>query len=151
MTDSALAERLLATVARRGRPVAADDLLRAARVSRGERSEARAVLDELEASGRLVRTKSGRLTLPEALDLVAGRLEVKPSGFAFCVPDDPQAQHLQLFVDAPHPADPQRRWRTVRSPVSFDGERALAVTAPPLLGDHNDAMNSEAGPWTPRP
>ena len=96
MTDTALAERLLATVARRGRPVAADDLLRAARVSRGERSEARAVLDELEASGRLVRTKSGRLALPETLDLVAGRLEVKPSGFAFCVPDDPQAEDVYV-------------------------------------------------------
>jgi len=96
LTDTALAERLLATVARRGRPVAADDLLRAARVSRGERSEARAVLDELEASGRLVRTKSGRLALPETLDLVAGRLEVKPSGFAFCVPDDPQAEDVYV-------------------------------------------------------
>ncbi len=94
--ESALAERLLATVARRGRPVAADDLLRAARVSRGERAEARAVLDVLEAAGRLVRTKGGRLALPEALDLVAGRLEVKPSGFAFCVPDEPQAEDVYV-------------------------------------------------------
>lgn len=67
------------------------------------------------------------------------------------VPDDPQARHLQLFVDAAHPADPQGgRWRTVRSPVSFDGERALEVTAPPLLGDHNAALRSGASPWTPR-
>lgn len=67
------------------------------------------------------------------------------------VPDDPQARHLQLFVDAAHPADPQGgRWRTVRSPVSFDGERALEVTAPPLLGDHNEALRSGVSPWTPR-
>ena len=46
------------------------------------------------------------------------------------VPNDPQARHLQLFVDAEHPEHPQgERWRTVRSPVSFDGERALDVTA----------------------
>jgi crotonobetainyl-CoA:carnitine CoA-transferase CaiB-like acyl-CoA transferase len=65
------------------------------------------------------------------------------------VPHDPQAQHLQLFVDAPHPqhpGQPDARWRTVRSPVSFDGERALEVTAPPLLGQHN-----HAAAWTPRP
>jgi crotonobetainyl-CoA:carnitine CoA-transferase CaiB-like acyl-CoA transferase len=67
------------------------------------------------------------------------------------VPDDPQARHLQLFVEAVHPAHPQgERWRTVRSPVSFDGERALEVTAPPLLGDHDEALRSGASPWTPR-
>ena len=67
------------------------------------------------------------------------------------VPDDPQARHLQLFIDAVHPAHPQgSRWRTVRSPVSFDGERALEVTAPPLLGDHNEVLRSGVSPWTPR-
>ena len=64
------------------------------------------------------------------------------------VPDDAQAKHLQLFVDAPHPGQPAGgRWRTVRSPVSFDGERALEVTAPPLLGDHNDVLHSGKSPW----
>jgi len=67
------------------------------------------------------------------------------------VPGDAQARHLQLFVDAVHPAHPQGgRWRTVRSPVSFDGERALEVTAPPLLGDHDEVLRSGASPWTPR-
>jgi hypothetical protein len=28
----------------------------------------------------------------------------------------------------------------VRSPVSYDGERSLEVTAPPLLGQHNAQM-----------
>jgi crotonobetainyl-CoA:carnitine CoA-transferase CaiB-like acyl-CoA transferase len=65
------------------------------------------------------------------------------------VPEDPQARHLQLFVDAPYPGRSDgARWRTVRSPVSFDGERALEVTAPPLLGDHNDVLRSGASPWT---
>jgi len=67
------------------------------------------------------------------------------------VAEDPQAKHLQLFVDAVHPAHPEgSRWRTVRSPVSFDGERPLEVTAPPLLGNHNEVLRSGASPWTPR-
>jgi len=67
------------------------------------------------------------------------------------VPDDPQAKHLQLFVDAVHPAHPQgSRWRTVRSPVSFDSERPLEVTAPPLLGNFNEVLRSGASPWTPK-
>ena len=61
------------------------------------------------------------------------------------VPEDPQAKHLQLFVDTEHPAG--GRWRTVRSPVTYDGERALAVTAPPLLGEHNEALHEG---WAPR-
>jgi crotonobetainyl-CoA:carnitine CoA-transferase CaiB-like acyl-CoA transferase len=64
------------------------------------------------------------------------------------VPEDPQAKHLQLFVEAPHP-DPahEQPWRTVRSPVSFDGRRALEVTAPPLLGAHNAELRQG---WKPR-
>lgn len=61
------------------------------------------------------------------------------------VPEDAQAQHLQLFVETEHPV--VGAWRTVRSPLSFDGERPLEVTAPPLLGEHNDELR--AG-WKPR-
>ncbi|MCW5659707.1 MAG: CoA transferase [Burkholderiaceae bacterium] len=64
------------------------------------------------------------------------------------VPDDAQARHLQLFVDAPHPGEPGKRWTTVRSPVSFDGRRALQVTAPPLLGDHDAALRTGASLWS---
>ncbi|HEX7436366.1 MAG TPA: CoA transferase, partial [Caldimonas sp.] len=60
------------------------------------------------------------------------------------VPHDPQARHLQLFVETEHPS--LGRFRTVRSPVSFDGERALEVTAPPLLGEHDEALRAGWGP-----
>lgn len=48
---------------------------------------------------------------------------------------DPQARHLQLEIEGSHPT--QGRWRTVRSPVSFDGQRASTVIPPPVLGEHN--------------
>ena len=66
------------------------------------------------------------------------------------VPGDAQARHLQLFVDAPHPGKPGERWTTVRSPVSFDGQRALDVKAPPLLGDHDAALRAGSSLWAPR-
>ena len=62
------------------------------------------------------------------------------------VPDDPQAKHLQLFIETEHPT--VGRFRTVRSPVSFDGERALNVTAPPTLGEHDTALRDG---WAARP
>lgn len=52
--------------------------------------------------------------------------------------EDPQARHLQLKVSAPHPEGGE--WHTIRSPVSFDGERAIDVSAPPLLGADNEAI-----------
>ena len=61
------------------------------------------------------------------------------------VPDDPQAQHLQLFVDTHHPV--MGPSRTVRSPISFDGQRGLDVTAPPTLGEHN-ALYARGWPVT---
>jgi crotonobetainyl-CoA:carnitine CoA-transferase CaiB-like acyl-CoA transferase len=61
------------------------------------------------------------------------------------VPEDPQAKHLQLFVETEHPV--VGTFRTVRSPVSFDGQRPLEVTAPPVLGEHNQEL---AQGWKPR-
>jgi len=49
--------------------------------------------------------------------------------------EDPQAKHLELLVETSHPE--MGRFRTVRPPVSFDGERTTEVLAPPTLGEHN--------------
>ena len=51
--------------------------------------------------------------------------------------ENEQARHLQLQVSAP---GPMGEFRTIRSPISFDGQRNLAVTAPPLLGQDNQAV-----------
>jgi crotonobetainyl-CoA:carnitine CoA-transferase CaiB-like acyl-CoA transferase len=45
-----------------------------------------------------------------------------------------------LLVETVHPE--MGPFRTVRSPVTFDGERATDVVAPPTLGEHNDAILS---------
>lgn len=54
---------------------------------------------------------------------------------------DPQALHLQLTAQAEHPV--MGLFRTVRSPVSFDGQRALDVRPPPTLGEHSDQIRQE--------
>lgn len=50
----------------------------------------------------------------------------------------PQAQALGLCVEDPD--GPHGRFRTIRSPLSFDGERMGEVTAPPTLGQHDDEI-----------
>ena len=103
-SDTALDERLLATVERRKSPVTEDDLLRAARLSRDEKVAGAARLAALEARGLLVRTKNDRFTLPARLDLVAGRLHGNPAGFAFCVTDDPDDEDVYVPANGVRPA-----------------------------------------------
>ncbi len=62
------------------------------------------------------------------------------------LPEDPQAKHLQLFVSAPHPQG--GTWTTVRSPVTYDGERPLDMTAPPVLGDHDQQLRAGDTLWS---
>ena len=50
----------------------------------------------------------------------------------------PQAQALGLCVEDPE--GPHGLFRTIRSPLSFDGERMTEVTAPPTIGQHNDEI-----------
>jgi crotonobetainyl-CoA:carnitine CoA-transferase CaiB-like acyl-CoA transferase len=60
--------------------------------------------------------------------------------------EDPQARHLELTTSALHPV--MGLFRTVRSPVSFDGARSLDVRAPPTLDEHGAEIRAEleAGP-----
>ena len=48
------------------------------------------------------------------------------------VPDDAQATHRQLFVETEHPV--AGTFRTVCSPVSFDGQRPLEVNGAAAAG-----------------
>ena len=53
-------------------------------------------------------------------------------------PNSSQAVALGLQVS--DPAGPHGPFHTIRSPLSFDGERATSVVAPPTLGQHNDEV-----------
>lgn len=55
--------------------------------------------------------------------------------------DDVQFKHLQLEVSTQHPE--MGTFRSVRSPVSYDGERPVDITAPPTLNEHRDAIVAE--------
>jgi crotonobetainyl-CoA:carnitine CoA-transferase CaiB-like acyl-CoA transferase len=49
-----------------------------------------------------------------------------------------QVRHLQMEVEADHPQ--MGPFRTIRSPVSFDGERSLEIVPPPVLGEHDEQI-----------
>ncbi|PTY38417.1 carnitine dehydratase [Saccharospirillum sp. MSK14-1] len=55
--------------------------------------------------------------------------------------NDPQAKHLQLEIKTEHPAG--GTFRSVRSPISYDGQRPLQMSAPPLLDQHRQEILDE--------
>ncbi|NIC35150.1 CoA transferase [Halomonas desiderata] len=55
--------------------------------------------------------------------------------------EDPQVKHLQLEVSTVHPT--VGTFRTLRSPVSYDGVKSLEVTAPPVLDEHREEILAE--------
>ncbi|EPF75450.1 CaiB/BaiF CoA transferase family protein [Acinetobacter indicus] len=55
--------------------------------------------------------------------------------------NDPQVKQLQIQIKANHPEGGE--WHTIRSPISFDGQRPLEVTAPPILGEANDEIRKK--------
>lgn len=55
--------------------------------------------------------------------------------------EDAQVKHLQLEVSTQHPE--MGTFRSMRSPVSYDGERPVSITAPPTLNEHHDDIVAE--------
>lgn len=72
--------------------------------------------------------------------LSAGEVPHAPVRTSAEVIASPQAKALGLCVE--DPAGPHGVFRTIRSPLSFDGERMTSVTAPPLLGQHDEEIKS---------
>jgi crotonobetainyl-CoA:carnitine CoA-transferase CaiB-like acyl-CoA transferase len=54
------------------------------------------------------------------------------------VADSAQAAALEMILTDPD--GPHGEWRTIRSPVSFDGERQSTIKAPPELGADNETV-----------
>lgn len=54
------------------------------------------LLNELEAEGEIVRTRSNRYGLPERMNLVKGTIQGNAKGFAFLLPEDPEEQDVYI-------------------------------------------------------
>lgn len=53
-------------------------------------------LNELEQTGRLIRTRKNRFGLPEKMNLIRGKIEMNRKGFAFLIPEDENAQDVYI-------------------------------------------------------
>jgi len=116
-----------------GRPDLFDDPRFATREARIERQD-----DLIDFMTPIFRTKA-RDEWCEAL--AAAGVPHSPAYDSDEALEDPQARHLHLKIEAEHPV--MGTFTTVRSPLSFDGEKALDVSAPPTLGEHDESIRAE--------
>ncbi len=68
-------------------PATIRELLQALKIPREERPAFRRRLKQLVATGAVIETRNGHYGLPEKMDLVVGRLEMHPQGYAFVRPE----------------------------------------------------------------
>jgi ribonuclease R len=70
-------------------PATARELVTVLKIPREERSALKRLLRSLVADGEIVEVRGNRYGLADRMDLVVGRLEAHPSGFAFVTPERP--------------------------------------------------------------
>jgi ribonuclease R len=56
------------------------------------------LLNQLEAEGKIYRTRTDRYGIPERMNLLRGRLQVHPKGFGFLLPDD--SDQADVYIHA---------------------------------------------------
>lgn len=71
------------------RPLSVDELQETFQIETAEELQLLIkTLNKLEEDGELVRTRKNRYGLPEKMNLVRGRIQMHPKGFAFLIPDE---------------------------------------------------------------
>jgi ribonuclease R len=70
-------------------PATARELVRVLKIPREERAALKRTLRSLVADGTLVEVRGNRYGLADRMDLLVGRLEAHPSGYAFVTPERP--------------------------------------------------------------
>ena len=97
-------------------------------------------IEHYEALGAEIDARFRRRPTQEWIERLAGHdVPFAPIHSVADATSDPQARHLGLFVpiEAPHGAE-----RAVRPAVQFDGQRASAVRAAPLLGEQTEHIRA---------
>lgn len=81
------------------KPLTLDELVQTFEVDEAEKEQFIRWVDELEAEGKIVKTRSKRYGVPERMNLVRGTLQGNAKGFGFVLPDDPAMPDLYIHAN----------------------------------------------------
>ncbi|MFH1146556.1 MAG: ribonuclease R [Pseudomonadota bacterium] len=86
--ENVLPKDILDVMQAAGRPLFARDVLNLLDVSPQYRRPAKDLIAQMVQGGELIPIKGGRLGLPQSMNLVTGRIQANPAGFAFLIPEE---------------------------------------------------------------
>ena len=84
---------------KKNRPLTRKDIYRLLHGKPAVRRDIDRLLDEMEASGEIIRVKDGRYAVPKELGLIVGKLEVNPRGFGFVMPEDGRGEDIYIHKE----------------------------------------------------
>jgi len=70
------------------KPLLLEELIMVLAVPKEDTGKFLAIIEELEADGRIIKTKKNRYGVPERMGLIVGRYQGNEKGFGFIIPDD---------------------------------------------------------------
>jgi ribonuclease R len=76
------------------KPMTFEELATALEVAEKQHIQLQKTLEQMEATGEVVKTRLQRYGAPERMNLAVGRLQGHPKGFGFLVQDDPEADDV---------------------------------------------------------
>ncbi|MDI3257837.1 MAG: ribonuclease R [Kyrpidia sp.] len=80
------------------KPMSVTELQRALDIGEDEREAFLTLLRDMEDKGLVVRTRTHRYGVPERMNLLVGRLQMKQRGFGFVIPDRPGIPDLYVHA-----------------------------------------------------
>lgn len=101
------------------------------------------VANRVELRALLIAPLSTRAAREWEPDLIAAGVPCSSVRNVADLVEDPQIAHLGLLAAQQHPEIPDLR--LVQTPITIGGERGGQGSAPPLLGEHTDAVLDELG------
>ncbi|MBP2652828.1 MAG: rnr [Firmicutes bacterium] len=82
------------------KPLAPEDLAEVLELKAKELTEFWRVLEELEGSAEIIKTRFGKYGVPERMNLMAGTLSASDKGYGFVLPNNPEERDVYIPVDS---------------------------------------------------
>ncbi len=81
------------------KPLTAEELYKRFEISSDQKDFFAELLEDLVDEGLVVKNSSEQYGIPEKFNLIAGRIDRSPRGFAFLIPDDPEREDIFINLE----------------------------------------------------
>ncbi|MFW5985630.1 MAG: ribonuclease R [Halanaerobiaceae bacterium] len=81
------------------KPMSIEELYTEFDIKKKEREHFQKLLTELVEEGKLYKNKRGKYGPPEKFNMISGRIERNPRGFAFLLPDNPEREDVFISLE----------------------------------------------------